>query len=341
LLFMSAGLFTSRDRDPGTGPLETRLARVEQQIRDLANRPPPATTDPRVIEDLVSRLTRLEAAVANQPRPPNLDQALLNRLASLEGSLKAIEERVGLVARRTDDTDTIARDARARADAAAAAVADLARKVAALGPGERREVEAQASRLGGVEQSIKAIQAELEKRAASGAPDRTARLAVASAALNAAVERGDAFAAELAAAKTLAADAKALAPLDAFVATGVPSVAMLARELLALMPALAPAASGASRDAGFLDRLQANAEKLVRIRPLDAAPGDDPAAALARIEFKANQADLAGALAELAKLPEAARAPAQGWIAKAEARTAAVALSRRFAADAFAALKAP
>jgi len=45
-----------------------------------------------------------------------------------------------------------------------------------------------------------------------------------------------------------------------------------------------------------------------------------------------------GALAELAKLPAPARTAAQAWIAKAQARLAAVAASRRFAADAFAAL---
>jgi hypothetical protein len=87
--------------------------------------------------------------------------------------------------------------------------------------------------------------------------------------------------------------------------------------------------------------LQANAEKLVRIRPIEEFAGDDPAAIIARIEARAAQADLAGALAELAKLPPGLRAGAQGWIAKTEARNAAVELSRRFAADAVAALATP
>ena len=99
------------------------------------------------------------------------------------------------------------------------------------------------------------------------------------------------------------------------------------------------AAGTAPRDGGFLDRLQANAEKLVRVRPIEDAPGDDPAAILARIEVRAAQADIDGALAELAKLPAAARAPAQAWIAKAQARGKAVEASRRLAADSVAALK--
>jgi hypothetical protein len=77
---------------------------------------------------------------------------------------------------------------------------------------------------------------------------------------------------------------------------------------------------------------------LVRFRPLDEPPGDDPAAVLTRIEQRALQADLPGAIKELAKLPAPARAAAQAWIAKAQARLAAVAASRRFATDAFAAL---
>jgi len=51
--------------------------------------------------------------------------------------------------------------------------------------------------------------------------------------------------------------------------------------------------------------------------------------------------DLAGALTEFGNLPETVRAPAQGWIAKAQARTAALAASRTFAADALAALAKP
>ena len=58
-------------------------------------------------------------------------------------------------------------------------------------------------------------------------------------------------------------------------------------------------------------------------------PGEDADAILSRIEAKAAHADIAGALAELAKLPPAVRAPALAWIAKAEARDKAVDASRR------------
>jgi hypothetical protein len=92
------------------------------------------------------------------------------------------------------------------------------------------------------------------------------------------------------------------------------------------------------RDGGFLEKLQAGAEKLVRIRPIDEVAGNDPAAIVARIEVKASQADISGALAELAKLPAAARAPAEAWIKKAEMRMAALDASRRISADALSGL---
>jgi hypothetical protein len=93
-------------------------------------------------------------------------------------------------------------------------------------------------------------------------------------------------------------------------------------------------ASGAQTPpSGFLDRLQANAGSLVRISPVDAPEGDKPADVLARIEVDAAHADIGAALTDLSKLPASARAPAQGWIAKAQARAAALAAAHSFAAD--------
>jgi hypothetical protein len=79
----------------------------------------------------------------------------------------------------------------------------------------------------------------------------------------------------------------------------------------------------------------------VRVRPIDEASGDDPAAVVRRIEVRAEQRDVAGAAAEIAKLPEPARALTKEWVAKVEARHAAIEASRRFSADALAALAKP
>ena len=62
---------------------------------------------------------------------------------------------------------------------------------------------------------------------------------------------------------------------------------------------------------------------------------------IARINIDAARGDIAAALAGIARLPESARAPAASWVKKAEAREAAIAASRRIAADALAALGRP
>jgi hypothetical protein len=308
LVVAIAALWPSRDTD--VSALDARLARMEQQVRGLAGRPPPPTLDPGTVDDLAGRLAKLEGAGA-APRVPATDPALANRIATLEGELKSLSERIGVLARRSDDIAAIANDARGRGDANATALAELTQRLARLGQA-------------GV--------------ARGEAGDRSVRLAVIAAMLRAAVERGEPFAAELAAAKSLAAEPAVLTPLEPFATSGVPAAAALARELLALAPTLAQASP---RDGGILERLQANAEKLVRVRPIEKVAGDDSTAVIARIEARAAQSDLAGALAELAKLPAPLRAGAQAWITKAEARNAAVELSRRFAADAVAALAQP
>src|SRR5215470_2809293 len=315
--------------------VEARIARAEQQMRELAGRAPADGVDPRVIEELTGRMAKLEAG-ASGARPAGADPALANRMATLEGALKAIEERIGVVARRTDDIDLIARDARERANATAAAVAELTQKMTQLSPSE---FEASTNRIVMLERMVASMQADLARRGVGETGDRPVRLAVTAAALNAAVERSDAFTVELSAAKQLAPDATTtLAPLEPYAASGLPSAAALSRELMGLLGTLAQASGTTPREGGFLERLQANAERLVRIRPLDEPPGDDPAAVLTRIEQRAAQADISGALAELAKLPAPARATVQAWITKAQARLAALAASRRFATDAYAAL---
>jgi hypothetical protein len=94
----------------------------------------------------------------------------------------------------------------------------------------------------------------------------------------------------------------------------------------------------ATTQGGFIERLQANAGKLVHKIPTDAPVGDDPSAVLARLEIEAANADIAGALTDLGKLPDATRAAAQAWIAKAQARQAALAAARTLAAETVSAL---
>ncbi len=319
LLLAVLWLVWPSSRDP-VATLGPRLATIETQLRDLASRPAAAPgVDPKAIDELAARMARLESAVAT-PRPAATDPIMLSHLTANENAVKSLNDTVVALAKQIETAAAAARDATARADEAAVAAREA-----------RSRADSATAALADV---------QINARNASAGTDRALRLAVAASALRNAVERGDPYAAELAAARPLAIDANALAPLEPFAAEGVPSHAALAQELAALLqPMLRAAGSTIKRDGNFLDRLQANAERLVRIRPVDEPPGDDPVAVLARIEARAAHADTAGALTELGKLPAAVRAPAQPWIAKAEARDKAVAASRRFAGDAIAALK--
>jgi hypothetical protein len=258
-------------------------------------------------------------------------------LAALGGEIKALVERIDVLGRRNDEIASAASEAGKRADAVTASIAELRKAQAATAPSVARdEIDALANRMAALERAAKALEAQLAARVASD--DRTLRTVVVANTLNAAVERGVPFVAELAAAKAVASDPKMLATLEPFATSGIPTATALARELAALVPALAEATGSTVRDGGILDRLKANAEKLVRVRPIDEAVGDDPAAVMRRIEIRAEKGDLAGAAAEVGKLPASARDPAKKWLAHVEARNVAIDASRRFAADALAAV---
>ncbi len=140
--------------------------------------------------------------------------------------------------------------------------------------------------------------------------DRPRRgLALSAAALRDAVVRGAPFSAELGEVKIAGRRRQGAGAAGAVCRDRRAASAALAHELRALMPALLKAAGAQAPAGGFLDRLQANAGKLVRVRPVDAPAGDDAAAVLARLEVETAHADIDGALADLerARCPPCAR----------------------------------
>jgi Mitochondrial inner membrane protein len=327
-----ASLLVSRDN--GVRSLDTRLAGVERNVRELASRPPPAAADPKALDAVASRVAKLEAAPAAPPQGAANDSALSDRVAALEAQLKTVAETIGSLGRRDEEVFAAARDARARVDANTAAVADLAQKVPAATAAERGAVEDLGKRVSALEALGNRISALERSQQTAERGDRALRLALGATALNTAVERGDAFTPELAAVKALGGDPKLIAALEPFAGSGVPPAASLAREFSELAPSL-QASTAPSRE-GVLARLQANAEKLVQVRRLDAPAGSDAGAIVARAEAKAARGDVGGAASELGQLPPDARARAQAWITHAQARQAAIDASRRLAADALA-----
>ncbi|HZL40577.1 MAG TPA: hypothetical protein VFC45_09910 [Pseudolabrys sp.] len=262
--------------------------------------------------------------------------ALTQRVTAADNALKVLGIALTALNRRTDDAAANASQARERADGAAKAVAELQASVqetaksnaAGMSPAEHDALQ---KRLVALEQSAKAAHDDIAKTTTA---DSAARLALSAAALRDAVLSGAPFAAELAQAKSLGADDNVLAPLAPFAASGIPAPQALEGELRTLLPAMLKISGAQAPQGGFIERLEANAGRLVRIRPVDAPPGDDAAAVLARLEIDAAKADIAAALADLGKLPDATRAPAQAWIVKANERQTALAAARQYAADA-------
>jgi len=304
--------------------------------------PSPQPPNSAAIAEISARLNKIEGAIATQPQqpvpPPQPDPALASRLAAAEAATKSQSDSLAALTRRVDDVAAAAQTALAQAKNASTA-ADAAKSAAQTGVA-RSDLEALAARIAALESTVKTL-AEGLKHETATADDRAARLAVAAEALSATVERGAPYQAELAAAKSLGADPNATAPLELFAAAGVPAARALAHELASLAPALQQAAEPASSDSSFLSRLESNAQHLVRITPVDAPPGDDPASVVTRIGVDAAHADIAAALADIAKLPDAAKPLAAAWVEKAQARNAAIAASRKLAADALAALSKP
>jgi hypothetical protein len=283
------------------------------------------------IDELTGRVAGLEAKLGRQA---SSDQALTARIDGLEKSASAL--RGELTA------------SRAQSDKLTAAI-DQVKSMPRDGSASASDLSEVNDRIARIESAVRMQTAELaqqgnkiaEVRAADAklADDTPLRRVVAATLLDVAVRHGDAYAASLDAARQLAENPDALKPLDAFAASGVPNAGALCRELLEIVPKLAPPppASAATTGTSIVDRLQAGAAKLVRIERTDAA-GTDRGSVVARITQAALRNDLGEAQRQLKTLAPADRTAAQAWLEKVEARAAALAASRTFADNAMAGL---
>jgi hypothetical protein len=333
-LVVAGGLWAllgqGNDREADTS---ARLSRIEAQLGALA-RPAPAGADARSVDDLAGRLGRIESTLGE-------------RLSAVEREIKPLSDRLADLGRHDDEAVAAARLARERADAAAKSLADVAQQLAQLNAAranapavERSDLDALATRLAGLEASTKQNGEQLARIANASNAGNTRR-AVVAIALDTAVARGAPFGRELAALDPAAAGSGVIEALKPFADTGLPSPATLARELAAVLPQAFKAAQAPASGGGFLERLQVNAERLVRVRPIGQQAGDDPAAVLGRIEAKTAGGDVVGALAEAAKLPEPVRSPLEPWIKRAQAREAALAAAAGLAAQSLDVIRRP
>ncbi|WP_065753923.1 hypothetical protein [Bradyrhizobium paxllaeri] len=285
------------------------------------------------IDGLTSRVAGLEAKAGK----PVADPAAAARTDALEKSVATLRGELAT--------------ARAQGEKLASAINDVKsapRADGAVSP----DLTAFAERIARVENQMRAQGAEIAQQGSKIADTRSAdakaandmpwRRVLAAALLDVLVRVGDPYPVALSTAKSLTPDPNALKPLDQFAEKGVPNAGKLSKELLELVPKLTPASqqNTATTGTGIVDRLQAGAAKLVKIERTDTA-GTDRGAVVARITAAALRNDFNEARRELKTLEPADRAAAQSWIERADARDAALAASRQFAAEAMAVLAKP
>jgi hypothetical protein len=301
----------------------------------------PAPANTKALDELAGRVAKLEAAPAPSARPAAPDPAVTNKLNSLEAAMKPLDEAVAANDKRDAELQTTLRDTTSRLDATTKMVGNFIDEQKQKPTVDKSELTRLDDRIAAIENATKSLAATT---AAAGAADKSAdrslRVAIVALALRDTVERGSPYAPELAALKSLNSNAQALAPLEPFAASGVPTQATLARELAAAIPAMSGAAQTGPNptEGNFMQRLQARASQFVQVRPVGDASGDDAAAIVARIGAQAGRGDIAAAVGDISKLPPPARAPAQAFLAKVQARDAALAAAQRVVADALAAL---
>jgi hypothetical protein len=277
------------------------------------------------IAALSSRVSDLEGQVSKRAAP---DPAVASRLDVLEKSLASL---------RNELTTAKAQSGKLAAELDAVKSASPAPAAAPAAP-DLLEIK---QRLAEVERVVRADKENLAQVTDKPADDTALRRLVVASVLEISVRQGEPFSEALNAAGALAPDPQALKPLEAFASSGVPSPAVLCRELLTLVPKLEPpAAPNVTSGTGIVEHLKAGAAKLVRIERTDGI-GNDRGAIVARVTAAALRNDLPDARRELSSLNPDDRAAAQGWLEKAGQRDAAVAASRHFATEAMAALAKP
>jgi hypothetical protein len=283
--------------------LAGEVATLSARIESLTKRPAPAP-ESGALGERIDRLTnaiseseqRLAAIERRPPAAPTDLSGVNERTASIEATLKELR---GSLA-----------DLRRMAEQASPAATPTA-------------VDALTNRIGGLEERIAALAAPRSAAAASTLAAEIQDLN----ALADSIRSGRPFLKELDAARARLGDRAApLVTLEPYASTGLPTIPVLAERFAALAPELL---RGPDLDGGIFSRLVANATRLVEIRPIGEPEGPSVGAIVARAENKLGRGDLAGALAEVDRLPEAGKAAASGWIVAAKLRVDAERIVRQ------------
>jgi hypothetical protein len=230
------------------------------------------------------------------------------QLASDLGALKAESDRTSTMVKTTADSLSSLRseiDARlanvAKPNDVAAAIGPLSDKVSTLQKNVSDVVQSEDTRKTTAQRIVLSLELTDLKRA---------------------IDRGTAYAAELAHIRDLAGSSLNLAPLDRFAERGAPTLPELQRDFKSIAFKIIDAGQTPT-DGSIVDRLLAGAKSVVRVRKINHSPDDKSTEAIVgRMETALNADDLDTVLKEAKSLPEAAQKQAQDFLAKVEARNA-------------------
>ena len=249
--------------------------------------PAAPATDTTALSSQIDQLRQEIAALQSRPAP-TADEGLANRVAALEAA--------------TGSTGAVSEEA----------VSALKDDIALL----RSAVESTAGNNVQLEDRIESVEAKMDDRG----PEQQVARAIAAAALNAAIDRGGSFETELQTFGSVAGDDPAIAGLQKFAATGVPSRAELQREFPKVADAMLEATIQPDPDQGIAGRLLSSAMSVVKVRRVGNVEGDTPEAIVARIEEALRNGDLKASVREWDALPEPAKATSRDFRQKLDAR---------------------
>jgi hypothetical protein len=294
---------------------------------------------PSVETELAALKAEIEALKSGQAAPVDIS-GVTNQV---DGLSQGLEQVTTDIASLRQSIEAGGAGDGAAVEALNAKIAEIESRIASIGPGaegpsaqdiaaigERiASVEALAraageadttltTRLGALEQSLTALSTKVDAQA--GQPKIA--LAIASAALKSAIERGSPFQSEIETFAAIAPDAPGLVELRAYAEQGVATRADLMAETDAAAKAMIAAANPPPADAGFFERLLSSAESMVSVRPIGAVEGPGVPETVARMEVALQAGDLAKAMAEYDTLPDVAKSAGAAFAERIKARLA-------------------
>ncbi len=302
------------------GTLEQRLAGTEQQLAQLAQRPAPdapAAGQGGADEATSRRLDTVEKRLADiEQHPAQPGQSAAPDAAAAEAALAPLRD---AVQRQKDEVASLA-----------ARITALEQRPAAppVDPAILADLQSATGKLAA---AVATLEQRVGTLATANASEAAASvdpaLLLALGQLRQALQGSGPFAAELAAATTLAADRAdvkaALAPLAESAARGVPSIAILRQRFDGLAGAIAEAGAAPVAAGDWSGQVLGKLRGLVTLRRVGPAAGEGPEATVAQAENALASDDLAGAVATLETLHGPAMVAARDWLEAAHRRLAA------------------